>query len=95
MNDRFIDTVYQSVIGQLQLQHHLEGVEDLFAPGCPCDQYYEEMRNAYERLLVRLGEENEDSDLEIIISSMNAIQKEVSYQMYRYGVHYGIADHIG
>ena len=53
------------------------------------------MRNAYECLLVRLGEENEDSDLEIIISSMNAIQKEVSYQMYRYGVHYGIADHIG
>ena len=35
MNDRFIDTVYQSVIGQLQPQHHLEGVEDLFAPGCP------------------------------------------------------------
>lgn len=94
MNERFIDMVYQSVIGQLQPEYHLEGVEDLFAPGCPCDQYYERIQNAYARLLDRLGKENEDSDVEIIISSMNAIQKEVSYQMYRYGVHFGIADRI-
>lgn len=69
-------------------------MEDAFAAGGICDQAYEQMRFAYERLLVRLGCKNEDKDIETIIYALTVIQKEIAYQMYRYGVHFGIADHI-
>lgn len=94
MSERFIDTVYQTVIGELQPDFALQGVEDSFAPGGLCDKAYEEMRCAYNRILERLGIENEDIDLETILHCMTVIQKEIAYQMYRYGVHFGITDQI-
>ena len=94
MKERFIDTVYQTVIGELQPEYRLLGVENSFAEGDLCDQAYEQVREAYARLLDRLGKENEDYDIETIIHSMTVIQKEIAYQMYRYGVHFGIADQL-
>lgn len=94
MKERFVDMLYQTVIGELQSEYRIPGVEDSFAVGGICDLSYQKMRNAYERLLERLGCENEDQDIEIILNSMIAIQKEIAYQMYRYGVHFGIPDHI-
>ena len=94
MEDRFIDIVYQTVIGELQPEYSLVGVENSFAEDSFCDRAYEQVREAYARLLKRLGKENEDRDIETIIQAMTDIQKEVAYQMYRYGVHFGIADQL-
>ena len=94
MKERFIDLVYQTVIGELELDYELPGVENSFEEGSLCDQAYEQMRGAYDRLLHRLGLENEDLDLETIIHCMTVIQKEIAYQMYRYGVHFGVADKL-
>ena len=94
MKERFIDTVYQTVIGELQPEYRLPGVEDAFATGGICDQAYEQMCSAYDSLLARLGCANEDKDIETIIYALTVIQKEIAYQMYRYGVHFGIPDQI-
>lgn len=94
MQERFIDRVYQTVIGELLPDFQINGIEDSFAPGGLCDQAYQEMRSSFDRILERLGVENEDQDLEIILNCMRTIQKEVAYQMYRYGVHFGIQDQM-
>ena len=94
MKERFIDQVYQTVIGQLQPCFALKGVEDSFAPGGLCDNAYQEMRCAYDRILERLEKQDEDLDIEIILNCMTVIQKEIAYQMYRYGVHFGIVDQL-
>ena len=94
MQNRFIDIVYQTVIGELQPEYSLSGVENAFDEDGLCDQAYEQVREAYARLLDRLGKENEDHDIETIIHSMTVIQKEIAYRMYRYGVHFGIADQL-
>ena len=94
MADRFIDLVYQTVIGEMQPDFELTGVEDAFAPGSMCDNAYEEMLRAYEHIRNRLGVRDEEPDVETILHCMSVIQKEIAYQMYRYGVHFGIADYI-
>ena len=94
MKERFIDLVYQTVIGEMQPDFELTGVEDAFAPGSLCDNAYEEMLRAYARIRIRLGVQDEDQEVETILHCMTVIQKEIAYQMYRYGVHFGIADHI-
>ena len=94
MTERFIDLVYQSVIGELQPDFAIRGIENSFAPGSMCDTAYNDMLCAYARLTERLGVHNEDKDLETILHCMTVIQKEIAYQMYRYGVHFGIVDQI-
>ena len=94
MEYRFIDMVYQTVIGEMEDGCALPGVEDSFAPGSICDRAYDQMRCAYQRLLDRLGKEDEDHDLETIVHTMEIIQKEIAYQMYRYGVHFGVQDRL-
>ena len=94
MTERFIDLVYQSVIGELQPDFAIRGIENSFAPGSMCDTAYNDMLCAYARLAERLGVHNEDEDLETILHCMTVIQKEIAYQMYRYGVHFGIVDQI-
>lgn len=81
----FIDEVYLSLTGDLCEEYRVPGVEDLYAQGTPCDLLYQEMRDAYERLLDRLGRIDDDEDLDIIVDTMTTICKETSYAMYRCG----------
>lgn len=46
--------------------------------------------DAYSRICARLGQENEDTDVEIIINSLLSIQKELCFKMYEYGAKFGI-----
>ena len=81
--------IYYTLAGELQEQARIPGVENLFGSGSPCANAYADMLDAYARLCDRLGEEDEDEDIEIIISSLRFIEKEMATKMFRYGMKYG------
>ena len=66
---KFEEYIYDSLQGLL-INPHPE-VKDLFQEGMPCEQWYAEMLDAYQRLCDRLGVCNEDDDVEIIITNLN------------------------
>lgn len=83
----FAEEVYESLCGDLV--EPVCGVEDAFAEGSNCEQWYLDMLNAYERLRERLGAVNSDPDAEIMIDSLLCIQRELCLKMYEYGVRFG------
>ena len=74
--------VYHSLVGALV--NPLPDVENLFEKGNKGDEIYGGVYDARERLIERLGV-NEDPDVELIIDSMLALQREVAMRMYDYG----------
>lgn len=90
MKDRFVEDVYDTLRGVMILQGRIDGVENAFAPGGACDRLYAQMLDAYERLRNRLGVVDEDADVEIIISSLMRIEREISHRMYAYGAKFGM-----
>lgn len=82
-----IDEVYYSLLGELVTP--VPGVPDAFAEGEPCEKWYQEMYDAYERLRLRLNAGDEDPDVETIINSLLSIQHTLSRQMFRLGEQYG------
>ena len=84
------EEIYNNMIGLYDSEHSMESVENAFAPGSECSLAYEKMRDAYERLCQRLGvEKGEDRDLEIMVASMETIQKELCRRMFLYGLQIG------
>ena len=74
------ELVYESLIGELVVP--LRNVPNAFENGSACERYYQEMLHAYARLRDRLGVVDEDADVEIIIDSMLAIQRELCLKMF-------------
>ena len=74
------ELIYESLIGELV--EPIRGVPNAFAQGSRCDDGYRQMLEAYERLRERLGVTDEDDDVEIIIDSLLAIQRELCLEMY-------------
>ena len=74
------DLVYESLIGELV--DPIKYVPNAFESGSFCEKKYEEMLEAYARLRDRLGVEDEDADVEIMIDSMLAIQRELCLMMF-------------
>lgn len=85
MMELWAETVYYTLWGAMAKGYEAPGVENLFAEGKKCDVLYSEMSDAYERVRDRLGVIDEDEDVEIVISSLMDICKEVGMHMYRYG----------
>lgn len=81
----YIDRVYYTLLGELDAEAAISGVENAFAPGSLCDREYESLQAAYERLRRRLGAAGEDGDVETILSAMFAICHDVGRRMYRHG----------
>ena len=79
------DLVYCTLSGQLTSWNPLPFVENAFHPGNYCITQYENMLDAYERLRQRLGVEDEDEDVEIIIHSLMSIENYLCHRMYDYG----------
>lgn len=92
MDSEFIENVYASLQGLLVEDARIPGVENLFTPGSPCECWYQDMLDAYARLCHRLGSADEDKDVEIIITALLAIGKELSFRMYEYGAKFGMPD---
>lgn len=89
-----LERVYDSMARHLQDADRVPGVEDAFAPGTYCMERYIQMKDAYDRLCVRLGVVDEDSDVETIINCMMDIEQELCFRMYRYGAMYGMESNI-
>lgn len=85
MEATFIEDVYMTLQGELEVSSAVPGVENLFDEGKPCCTHYEEMLCAYERLCERLGVEDEDADVEILINSLMSITDILAKRMYAYG----------
>ncbi len=76
------EAIYETMTGMREKEYCVPFVEDAFAEGSVCDKWYEEMRQAYERICDRLGVQNEDKDLDIMVQSMEKIQKELCRRIY-------------
>ena len=85
LNEQFVEDVYNTIQGILIPQAQVQGVENLFAPGEKCAGYYEQMLDACQRLCHRLGVEDEDEDVEVIIWTLREMTWEISRKMYHYG----------
>ena len=88
MNNQFAEDVYDTLWGILIPEARIEGVENAFELGTACERDYRQMLEAYERICDRLGEVDEDLDVEIIIHSMLRICRQIGIQMYGYGEYF-------
>jgi len=82
----YVDALYQSLCGNMV--QPVSGVNSLYYPGSDCDRAWEEITQAYEHLRERLGVEDEDKDVEDIISAFLSIQYEFATKMFEYGRQY-------
>lgn len=89
MKETFVDQVYDTLQGVLIPEACIEGVENAFAEDCECTRLYAEMLEAYERLCDRLGVQDEDEDVEVIINSLMSINHVLAHKMYEYGAKFG------
>ncbi len=85
------ERIYTLLCGQNDLRQYSAPeaniVKSAFMPGSLCDRAYEDMLRAYSRLCLRLDSPQwSDPDVECIIHNLRAIGKELSFQMYRYGM---------
>ena len=87
MKNLWVELVYDSMQGSLIVP--LPQVENEFAPGRRREALYGDVLAAYERLCLRLGQDEEDADVEIIINDFLEMQKILCMKMYEYGVQFG------
>ena len=85
-----MEDLYDTLRGLRSEGTGIPGVENLFVPGSECEQLYGRMLDAYERLRIRLGVEEEDADVEEIIYSLMGIERVISFAMFEYGAKYGM-----
>ena len=90
MDMGFLDDIYLSLQGALVSQAAVPWVPNLFkSDGC-CEREYTRMRDAYERVCIRLGidADSEDDDLNVIVQAMDTIQEICCKEMFRLGMEY-------
>ncbi len=78
--------VYETMLGISDAERKLHWVENAFEERSHCTREYQEMREAYMRLCDRLGAYDEDPDLDIIVDSLEGIQKELCFRMFESGI---------
>ncbi len=88
MKEKFLADIYDTLQGVMQQGFGYPDVENLFEDGSLCMREYSNMLEAYERLCDRLGVVDEDDDVEVIISSLMTIQRELGYKMFEYGARF-------
>lgn len=84
MQNDFVQDVYDTLCGHLIPEACVIGVENAFAPGEICDLCYEAAATARDRILQRLGVE-EDADLNCIFDELTYIARELGLKMFVYG----------
>jgi hypothetical protein len=80
-----LEDIYYTLLGEMSPPYAVPGIENAYAPGGECDQYYNEAMEAYQRLRERLGVQDEDEDIEIILGNFLGIQRILCEKMFRYG----------
>ena len=92
MEDTTAERIYETLSGLLTEEYRIPGVVNAFDEGKPCAALYEDVMEAYGRLCGRLGAEEEDGDVEIIIDSLLRITRILCLEMYAYGVRFAKTD---
>lgn len=91
-NESFKQLIYELMIGLYDLNQvrsqESKFIENEFAEGKKCDELYSQIFDAKCRICERLNVD-EDSDIEMIIESMNEIAHILSLKMYDYGAIFG------
>ncbi len=82
--------VYESMLGLLNQEAQLSWVENAFEDGSFCADAYDRVREAYAVLCNRLGEKEEDGDLDTLISEMESIQRDLCQRMFYLGYRTGL-----
>jgi hypothetical protein len=82
MEETRSEWAYYTLLGQYVSGSEMPGVENQFADGMECDILYGQMLEAYGRLRDRMGTEDEDPDVEIIISNLLRIQRLLCLKMF-------------
>ncbi len=90
-NESVKNLVYDRMNGLVEPRENslteLNLVQNEFVDGLFCDQAYEEVFAANQRLCQRLGVQA-DHDVEIIIDNLLAISRHLALKMYDYGVRF-------
>ena len=81
-------TVYDSLHGFLIPACNLPWVEMVFRPGHPSHNYYAQMLTIKRRIAARLGNSEEDRELEALIDCSLAYSKAIALEMFRHGQKY-------
>ena len=89
MNILNAENVYLTLTGELLDEFVIPGVENAFARGSQCDLLYEQIYDANQRLCARLGQTDDDPDVELIINNFFEMNRILCLEMYRYGQIYG------
>ncbi len=87
------EDIYETMMGFRTLDAPVPWVENAFEDDQPCMNRYEQMRDAYERVCERLGVGEEDMDLDIMVSCMESIQKELCQRMFDCGIRFVTEKH--
>ena len=82
------EQVYDCLLGQFVTEKTLDWVENIYTDGSEYDRNYAAVLAAYGRLCQRLGTDEEDDDVEIIINSMLANEQVVALKMFELGIRY-------
>lgn len=86
MTNQF-DEIYFTLLGDAV--EPIPGIECIFATGTECEHYLFQIQHAYDSLRCRLGCQDEDPDVEAILSASMYITDALCRKMYEYGVKYG------
>lgn len=85
MIEELSELVYYTLVGELSPPFAIDSIENAYSNGSECDRLYNEVCDAYDRLRQRLGVEDEDEDVEIIIGNLLSIQQILCLKMYHCG----------
>ena len=85
MNNITAESVYETLTDVLNEPYQVPGVENAFAEGTLCTGLYREVYEANLRLCERLGQPEDDPDVELIINNLLQINKHLCLRMYHYG----------
>ena len=80
------EDILETLLGERIDGTGVPGVENIYAPGGPCDRNYAVLLDAYERLCLRLNRRDYDPDVEIIINALLENQQMIALKMFEYGV---------
>ena len=90
--EQFKCLIYDLMMGSRNLEDYpvkeSEVVTNEFEEGMYCDRAYNEVYHANRRVCERLDLEEDDDDVECIISNLLGIAKHISMKMYDYGEYY-------
>ncbi len=82
------EDIYFTVLGEIVPEYEIPWVENAFAEGSCCNQAYARLCEARERLCLRLGADDLDDDLEIMMECMHSIQLDLCARMFDAGIRY-------